>query len=209
MMPAPVTPKHESHDQPLQPSLEAAGLSALKAALASSTVYLEYGCGGSTLLASQNGRLKIVSIDSDSNWIARVQSRLASEPERSALTHILAAPVGQVAAWGRPIDRRKIAGWPKYSTLPWIYCRSEGLVADLVFIDGRFRVACFCATYLSAREGTTVLFDDFKDRRHYDAVLALLKPQRLHGRMAEFLIPSNRDFATAAWLLAEHAIQPA
>jgi len=201
--------KPEPSLEPLKPSLEQSGLDALKQAFSQSKVYLEYGCGGSTLLAANTNRLTVVSIDSDQKWIDRVQAHMPSDARNPRKAEILIAPIGHVEAWGRPTDRSKISSWNAYSSLPWFYCSDNSLIPDLILIDGRFRVACFCASFLSAREGATILFDDFFGRPHYNIVKSLVEPIRMHGRMAEFTVPTSRNFSLAGLLLAKYSVQPA
>ena len=45
----------------------------LRDAYAAARVILEYGSGGSTLLAGENPEVVIFSVESDANWIAMMQ----------------------------------------------------------------------------------------------------------------------------------------
>ncbi|MFU8825623.1 MAG: hypothetical protein ACNA7N_15425, partial [Yoonia sp.] len=61
-------------------------------------------------------------------------------------------------------------------------------------IDGRMRKACFAATLLNIKHETTVLFDDYLNRKTYHQVEQFAQPVRTVGRMAEFrLKPGTLD----------------
>ena len=57
-----------------------------------------------------------------------------------------------------------------------------------MLIDGRFRAACLAAVRLRARRPTTVLFDDYVDRKYYHAVEKLARKEEVVGRMARFTV---------------------
>ena len=68
--------------------------------------------------------------------------------------------------------------------LPWRVMQRHGVNPDIVFIDGRFRVASFLATYLNASKPCTVVFDNYRDRECYHVVESILKPSRFIDRTA-------------------------
>ena len=159
---------------PILPSLEDIGLKALGFHLANTKVYLEYGCGGSTLQALNHSESLVVSVDSSAEWIKKLKEGI--NPLHSQRLNLLHAEIGEVVQWGQPANRSRIGEWYQYSLLPWKFVREKNWSPDLVFIDGRFRVACFCATYIASQKGAVVLFDDFEDRKLYHIILSLLKP---------------------------------
>jgi len=190
------------------PTLEGLGLEALQSSLSRSQVYLEYGCGGSTLIAASDPKRVVVSVDSHPAWIDKVRAAVAQSSQRTATIHLLTAELGPVVQWGYPATNRRFKAWHNYPLMPWQFCQRSALQPDLVFIDGRFRVASFCACYLAAEPGTRILFDDYTVRPPYHVTGDLLKPTALHGRMAEFVVPERKDQVAAAFLLARYSLVP-
>ena len=93
---------------------------------------------------------------------------------------IIHADIGPVGEWGRPYDRSSIGLWPRYVAKPWAEWARRGSLPDLVYVDGRFRVACILSVALAFRDrgsrevGPKVLIHDVSDarpgyRRVYDA----------------------------------------
>lgn len=168
------------------PHMEEAGLGVLKDRLRESKCFLEYGAGGSTVLAAKLGLNAIYSVESDQCFLAAVKGAVAAtESDVSLIDHYV--DIGPTVEWGNPKDSTKAANWPLYASSIWNRILAEKSVQpDLVLIDGRFRVACFLATLHFAKPGTTILFDDYLDRPHYHVVEKYLKPVSRFGRMAEF-----------------------
>ena len=148
---------------------------------AESRAILEYGSGGSTVLAATLGK-PVVSVESDKVWADRMTETLAAYP--GASVHY--ADIGPTKDWGFP-DGAEAAGC--YHAYPLTVWDRPGFVApDLVLIDGRFRAACLVATMLRTTEPVTVLFDDYLSRRFYHRVEALATLERMVGRMAIFTV---------------------
>ena len=68
-----LTKRYAVPDAPYMPDRRAAHLAA---ALRASSCYLEYGAGGSTVLAARLGVADIVSVESDRAWLQRVEETL-------------------------------------------------------------------------------------------------------------------------------------
>lgn len=146
---------------------------------------LEYGSGGSTILAARSTRAKVLSIESDREWAENLKAVLGdigTDPER-VIVHW--SDIGPTGKWGYPVDQRNWRKYPAYAFCPW---EDFDFSPDLVLIDGRFRLACLAATCLHAKKLTTVLFDDYKNRAVYHAAERLLTPNTIVGRMAKFEI---------------------
>ena len=164
---------------------------------AESRAVLEYGSGGSTVLAATLGK-PVVSVESDKAWADRMSQTLAAHP----IASVHYADIGPTKAWGFP-DGAEAAG--RYHTYPLTVWDRPGLVApDLVLIDGRFRAACLVATMLRTAEPVTVLFDDYLKRSYYHRVEALATLERMVGRMAVFTvtpgqIPPDMLTETIGW----------
>lgn len=136
--------------------------------------YLEFGLGGSTLMAIRHGAETVVAVDSDPGWVASVRQHPEVAPlVDSGAAAVLHADIGPIGPWGTPKDRSHIACWPNYVGLPWAEWRRWGGLPDLVYVDGRFRVACCLSVALAAAgdhdtgAGPLVLLHDVRDDRPY------------------------------------------
>ncbi len=181
-------------DAPLMPP---EGAAAFGEAVARARSYLEYGSGGSTVLAVRSGVPGIVSIESDPIWHAAVRHRVADRllPGRHHLQHV---DIGPTSRFGYPASEAPWRRFAQYPLDPWRLCRDRGLDPDLVLIDGRFRVACFLATLINASPGCRIFFDDYQGRDAYHGVSAFVQPIRLIDRIAEFNVPEERSIE-ALW----------
>lgn len=193
-------------NQQLVPELPAEALAALEQHLRRTSVFLEYGAGGSTAFAAALGVKTIVSVESSLEWVSMVEAAV-SEPERGTTLHLLYADIGKTGEWGRPKDRTGLDRWHLYPLLGWRRLRELGLTPELVLVDGRFRVACFCASLIQARPGTTILFDDYANRKGYHVVESVCPRLRMYERMAEFCVPDQLDRGAVLDLLLSHIHQ--
>jgi len=95
--------------------------------LSAATLYLEYGSGGSSILASQLGK-KFVSVDSDPYFIESVEKKIAKLGIAPSGTFVH-ANLGLTEAWGVPVCTRptvkRLASWRSYFTAPWSVPRSD------------------------------------------------------------------------------------
>jgi len=174
------------------PHMDEEGLSCFKEALAVSRCYLEYGSGGSTIYAANVAHVPtVLSTESDVTWRNRVLESI-SDASRSKV-HVEYWDIGEVAEWGYPKDQSKIGNYWGYMAQPWRVAKEQNLVPDTVLIDGRFRVACFLFSLLSARIGTKILFDDYLDRPHYFVVEQFCQLKATRGRMG--LFSATKDFS--------------
>jgi hypothetical protein len=155
---------------------------------------LEYGMGGSTIAAFEAGVPRIVSVDSDLAWVEKVRQRIGGNAAHVELLH---CDIGRTTEWGMPIDRERMYNWPAYFVRPWEAYAAADAIPDLVYIDGRFRVACALYSILMLgsqswlRRRTRLMLHDFSpDRPHYKVItefasiiahantLVVLRPQR-------------------------------
>lgn len=148
----------------MQPHMTAAEITQFELQLAGLSSLLEFGCGGSTAVAARQVR-RIVSVDSDPDWLARVHTEVTREAVEFTPVHIDIGPVGE---WGYPLDESRLRDWPRYHTHIW---RVMGGSPDAVLIDGRFRVACLLQAIIHCKPDCVFLFHDFNDRPQYHAVL--------------------------------------
>jgi hypothetical protein len=136
--------------------------------LSKSKFYLEFGAGGSTIMAAQSSAQFIVSVESDSAWIAKLKEEGAIKTaELAGRLFLLHIDIGSVGSWGAPVDERRIKSWVDYYTQPFIL---YDFPFELILIDGRFRVACALATAVFAQPIARVAIHDYELRTKYYAI---------------------------------------
>lgn len=183
----------------------------LRAAYADANVILEYGSGGSTLLASSMPDKQVFSVESGKLWADSIRAEIAAlnPPSPAILHHVNIGPTG---SWGRPTGAEHWRKFYRYPTAIW----DEPWFPhpDVVLIDGRFRAACLATCAIRITRPVTVLFDDYKRRKTYHAVEAFAQPVRMQGRMAIFeLVPgmlsaSDLSLILSLFAKATYAAQP-
>jgi hypothetical protein len=156
--------------------------------------YLEYGSGGSTVLAAALNK-PFVSVDTDRLFLESVRGKIGALTSAQRLLH---ADIGLIGPWGIPFPAgkpspRRLNKWKAYAQTPWPFI-SQDNTPDLILIDGRFRVATAltCCMHLSARSEVKILIDDYVDRPSYHVIERHAKLVRVLGRMAVFH-PSRGD----------------
>lgn len=139
--------------------------------LAGARTVVEYGTGGSTLLALGAGVSRLVSVETDLKWIGMLREVVEiAEAERQQRVTFVYVDIGPVGKWGKPTDSSGAARYATYAPAPWQHCRA----ADVVFIDGRFRLASAIETLLRSGADTRIAFHDFWKRPQYHVVLPLV-----------------------------------
>lgn len=121
---------------------------------------VEYGAGASTLFALANGVRRIISVESDPLWLARLRDDPELVRARATLVH---ADIGPVKEWGFPKDDAARPRWPGYARAPWPVTGEA-----MVLVDGRFRVACALTSALNT--SGPILVHDYFSRPHYHVI---------------------------------------
>ncbi len=150
---------------------------------AAAKVILEYGSGGSTVLASEMTGKTVFTVENDKRWLRALQAYLDQAGMVSPV-HLHLVTIGKIGKWGRPLNSEGHRRYHRYPLSVWDL--PEFKQPDLVLIDGRFREACFYATMLRCVKKTVVLFDDYANRPSYQHVERFAKPVEIRGRMAKF-----------------------
>ena len=159
---------------------------------------LEYGSGGSTVLAAKLGR-RVFSVESDQDWATRMATHIATISDKAQVHW---ADVGPTGPWGVPMKPREFRKFHGYALSVWD--RPDFVEPDLVLIDGRFRASCLVAVMMRATKPVTVLFDDYHKRGYYHGVERLAHKEETVGRMARFTvipgaIPPDMATQAVAW----------
>lgn len=194
-----------SAGQITKPSMEPSGVEAFTQYLRGVSVYMEFGSGGSTLLAARSGVKEIISVDSHPKWAASIRRQTLAS---GANVHIAHCDIGPVGEWGMPTAWTGFRNFFRYPTLPWEIADDRKLVPQLILVDGRFRVACFLFSLLNARVGTPVLFDDYRDRPEYHIVEQYCGVREMRGRMAVFVVEHNYATKSIAQELMRYSVDP-
>nr|WP_319513673.1 hypothetical protein [uncultured Cohaesibacter sp.] len=155
----------------------------LRETYSKSNVILEYGSGGSTVIASQMENKKIFSVESDFDWTQRLQKHII-ELASPSLPLVFYVDIGNTGEWGRPLDDSNWTNFYQYPMSIWhldTFCDP-----DVVLIDGRFRAACMIYSLMRIVKPTIILIDDYVDRIPYHIIEQIISPSEVVGRMAVF-----------------------
>ena len=118
--------------------------------------YFEFGSGGSTNLASYYKLKKIYSVESDVNWHNKLKKILSND----IIYLTIDLKVNNTS--GYPGKGITVEDWKKY-----IQAYKAEYNADIILIDGRFRVACGLDIFSKIKYDTLVLIHDYNDRKEY------------------------------------------
>ena len=130
-------------------------------------VYFEFGSGGSTYQAAMRPNItSITSVESDKAWHEKLKSILKNDPKIDFIYNEMDTRENN---WGHPGPNASHEQRANYSN--HILNHKDPGSIDLVFIDGRFRVACCLKCFGVINDDCTIAFDDFFNRPDYHVVL--------------------------------------
>ena len=109
---------------PNKPSMPPDAVARLTEALRTSSCYLEYGSGGSTVLAASLNVAPLIAVESDKEWQKLVRNRLGGDSDRRFLLH---ADIGPTKSLGYPVSTEHWGKFHTYPMMPWDLCRARGL----------------------------------------------------------------------------------
>lgn len=172
----------------------------LRETYAGAGVILEYGAGGSTLVAATSAAKAVITVESDRQWLAKVASWFTVNPAAVPVT-LHHGNIGPTRKWGFPAGIAKSERWPGYALSVWD--RADFQHPDVVLVDGRFRLACMLATLFRITRPVRLLCDDYAARASYHQIEALTGPPAITGRMAAFTVtPQSFPMADMGWIMA-------
>jgi hypothetical protein len=183
-------------------TLPAISAEAVRRVYGAAKVILEYGSGGSTALAAGMPGKVVFSVESDLGWGTGLRDWFTAHPPKADKVVIHHADIGETGKWGMPVDE---SGWKSYHQYPLSVWDLPGFLhPDAVLVDGRFRAACFLSVLFKITRPVTLLWDDYGARKPYHEVERLVRPVRMHGRMAEFhLTPMPIPPGELAWVIGQ------
>ncbi|OYU39125.1 MAG: hypothetical protein CFE33_11915 [Pseudorhodobacter sp. PARRP1] len=162
-------------------------------------VILEYGSGGSTVIAAEMPDKQIFSVESDVNWWRGMRGYFEENPPASPVV-MHHGKIGRTREWGFPENDAQFRKWPGYPLSVWDL--PEFVHPDVVLIDGRFRPACFLSVLFKITRPVVLLWDDYVDRLEYHQCEDFAKPVAMHGRMARFaLTPTPIPADKLQWII--------
>ena len=116
-------------------------------------IYFEFGSGGTTNIASYYN-VTTFSVESDIKWHKLLKD---NNIKANYITIDL-----KTKELGYPGKGTNIEDWKKY-----IQAYKKNINADIILIDGRFRVACALDIFNKIRNDTIVLIHDYIHRKEY------------------------------------------
>jgi hypothetical protein len=170
----------------IEPRMTKGEISLFTSFLVKARTYVEFGIGGSSVLASRLVSGLIIGIESDMGWIDLVSEACRAQHSQPILRHV---DIGPTKEWGFPADQSAKERWPAYSTKIWEVAGAAG--ADLYLVDGRFRVACFAQSVIHARRDSIIAIHDFAPRSHYHCVDQLAREIARYEDLSFFVPRSN------------------
>ena len=173
---------------------------ALIAAYQAAAVILEYGTGGSTVVAADLPGRDVFSVESAAPWLKMMEGWFADHPAKARL-RLHHGNIGRTRAWGYPVDNRLAGRWASYPNSVWD--RADFVHPEVVLIDGRFRLACALTTLFRITQPVVVLIDDYVGRPGYAQIETLVGAPQMFGRMASFeFTPQTMPPAHMGWIMA-------
>lgn len=167
--------------------------------------YLEFGSGGSTVVAAKFG-VDTITVENDRFFARSVVCKIGPH----AKNKMFAVNVGVTLEWGYPMIQKQTAPrlkrWAEYIQAPFRHIDSQNdKFPDLILVDGRFRRACALASAqkaLARGESTVICFDDYAGRDWYHDIEAELGVPEMVGRMAVFTVQPGQPAPSDASLQA-------
>jgi len=148
--------------------------------LDNATFYQEFGAGGSTVVALMRKNIKqIHTIEGARDWVDILKERKdVSSAIAGGRMKLVYADIGPVKEWGYPTGTTGQAKYPEYSGKSAE--RTDGVHFDLIFVDGRFRVACLLKALKRApdseRNVKVFAIHDYTVRDYYHIVERFVRP---------------------------------
>lgn len=168
---------------------------------------VEFGCGGSTLLFLEATSAIIDSVDNNKDWVERIGTEPPSaEAIRSGRLKLCLVDTGPVGKWGFPTDDATRPLWQNYPCAVWDGLRPPAV--DLVFVDGRFRIACTVRALLQPQPAMIAFHDFWTRLDRYADLLRFLDVRGRAGSLGIFAPRQVNDRRTLERMLQQHLEDP-
>ncbi|MEQ5870551.1 hypothetical protein J4E08_11645 [Sagittula sp. NFXS13] len=157
----------------------------VRSAYARAEVILEYGSGGSTVMAAGMPGKCVFSVESVRDWAQMMRDWFAANPPAQGTDlDVIWSDIGETKQWGHPVDHTE---WRRFAQYPLdVWGMSHFRQPDVVLVDGRFRQGCALACAFMSKAPVELLFDDYVQRNQYHKVEDILGPPEITGRMAHW-----------------------
>jgi hypothetical protein len=189
----------------MQPAMTDGERELLRSFLRCSLNYLEFGCGGSTVMACSLVKKSVMSVESSLDWLQKVEVYCASQPT-AIKPELIHADIGPVKQLGYPLDVGSRDLWHNYHDSVWSH--KGAIDADLYLIDGRFRVACFMQTLLRTTSSAVIIIHDFANRAHYHVIREFAHEIAAVEMLSVFQRKAHFDPTRARSCLDQHSFEP-
>ena len=140
-------------------------------------IYFEFGSGASTNIASFY-KLKSYSVESDKVWHQKLK-------DQNITAKYITVDL-KSTQFGYPGKNTTLEDWKKY-----IESYKDEYNADIILIDGRFRVACSLNIFSKIRNDTIVLIHDYKNRKEYHIIEKFYKKIESWNTLYAFIKRDN------------------
>ncbi len=138
----------------------------------------------------------IHSVDSTIEWINQAQKdNNVKEKVTFHYVDINADPHN----WGQPKDESKIQAWPNYSSA----LQNLSYYPDMVFIDGRFRVACALKSIENIRDDSYLIIHDYVNRPQYHIIEKYFQRKDEADTLCILKKKKNIDMDEVSWYLTK------
>lgn len=104
----------------------------------------EFGLGESTFIAAATNIPRYAGVDSDANWVGMAREKVINQDMDHFRFYF--SDIGETKEWGYP--EKDLAKNPYDYQLSALMAEQEAF--DVYMVDGRYRVACACLSFLHA-----------------------------------------------------------
>jgi len=159
--------------------------------ISSASNILEFGAGGSTLRALLKSKAKIVSVESDAEWIESLKEYSLIKKNLDKRLFFHHANIGPTGLLGYPLENLNSIDFSIYSKEIFKSVKSKKF--DLVLIDGRFRVACALQTILNCGNHPMlkIFIHDYSRRPEYQVLEEFLEVEENAESLYLFKVKSG------------------
>lgn len=118
---------------------------------------LEFGSSGSTYTFMQSTNSTLVTVESDRDFLTKLgKDPLLAKCVEDGRLLLLHGDIGPTKIWGNPIDGTRKVEFLNYHHYIWE--KIDNKFFDLIFVDGRFRVACVLQSLLRCKNSNVIFY---------------------------------------------------